>query len=151
MLMDRGHRQARGEQIQPTNALLESRVHGGLSCIGAKRDTGDLPQLLCSPNQPRERRAWNTGLLCNSGLGCPGQHLLHSSQIAVEAFPSLLIDGGRIKRWTRNRRGGCEGDGRWHALRFRHKRVWERLRDKRRSIWWKQDEIEPTIQRALLQ
>ncbi len=108
--MDRGHRQAREEQIQPTNALLESRVHGGRTTIDAKRDTGDLPQLLRSPNQPRERRAWNTGLLCNPGLGCPGQHLLYGPQVAVKLFPSLLVEGRSTMGMGLGRKPGFDHD-----------------------------------------
>ena len=61
MLMDRGHRQARGEQIQPTDALLEGRVHGRLSAIAAieaHRQSG--PAARVRSNQTPERGTRDT-------------------------------------------------------------------------------------------
>lgn len=56
MLLDGSHRQARGEQIQPTDTLLESRVHRRRTMIATIRHTGDLAELSGSPNQPSQGR-----------------------------------------------------------------------------------------------
>src|SRR5258708_87283 len=79
MLMDSGHGQASGEQIEPTNALLEGRVHGRLSSIGAKRDTSDLTKLAGSPHQTPQSRTCDTRLRRYSGLSGPCKHLRHGS------------------------------------------------------------------------
>src|SRR5207248_5572505 len=79
------------------------------------------------------------------------QHLLHGPQIAVELLPSLLIERGGIKRWTWNRCTQLEREGWWHDFRFRQEGVRKRIRDKRRSIRWKQGQGKGAIQRVPLQ
>jgi hypothetical protein len=55
MPMDRRHRQACGEQVQPTDALLEVRVHGRLSDVTPMRYTGNLTSFAGPLDQARER------------------------------------------------------------------------------------------------
>ncbi len=59
MFMDCSHREAREEQIQPTNALLEGGVHGRLAAVAATRPTSNLTLLsyVRLTSRPRVERA----------------------------------------------------------------------------------------------
>src|SRR5947208_17030335 len=101
MLSDRGHRQTGRKQVQPTDTLLEGGMHGRGPSIAPTRHTGDLTKLPGSSYQPPQSRAWDALLFGDAGLGGPGQHLRHGSQIAVKLLSLWLWKARGIKRRTR--------------------------------------------------
>ena len=128
MLTDGGHRQASGQQIQPTDTRLEGRVQGGLADVAAMRHTGDLAAAAgsASPAAPAStvgslisRRRW---------FGGPRPALLHGARDSGESAPvavrgSVEASNGRARkqpavtdvRWQRRRKrpvqaGACLGE-----------------------------------------
>src|SRR6266566_9938702 len=91
-----------------------------------------IPNMRTRNTTPTTPCGLNLSLCCMSRS--PFNKILTSEW---QAIPSLFIEGGSVKRWTRKRLRGCEREGRWHDLRFRYKRVWERIGDERRSLRWK--------------
>src|SRR5205807_10575861 len=116
----------------------KSRTQGGFSRVGAKWNTDNLPQLLCSPNQSRKRCACNPWLCSHAGLRGTSQHLRHGGQVAVKLLTPLLIKGRRIKRWGRTRYARRRMGGRGYGLWFRQERVGKWMRNQRGSLWREQ-------------
>ena len=151
MFSNCGHREASREKIEPTDALLECRVHRRLSDIGAKRNAGDLTQFTGPPNQPPQRGTWNIQLCGDGGLLCSGQHLLDRLHISMESLSLCIGENRGIKGWTRNRCARFEWDGSLWDICFWKKGFWERIRDKRWSIRWQQGQRDFAIKRVPLQ
>src|SRR6266571_141963 len=91
-------------------------------------------------------------LFCDAALSSPGQHLFHGPQIAVKLLEYGLWQPRGVKCRTRNEEARFGSTFR-HRLRiwWRFKRVWEGMRNKRRSIRWEQGQRKGAGQGKLFQ
>jgi transposase-like protein len=79
---------------KPTNTFSQLKPIG---VLGRKLGTSPLVAF----RYAQRWRSWTDGF-CYSGLGCPGQHLLHGPQIAVKLLSLRRRQRRGIKRRTRN-------------------------------------------------
>src|SRR5437660_3765858 len=97
--------QAGRQSKQPTETRSYGRMQARGPSIASMRNAGDLTSLTGPANLPRKRRTRDALLFRNAALGGPGQHLFHSSQIAVKLRTLWFWKRRGVKRWTRNEGG----------------------------------------------
>lgn len=136
VLVDGRHGEARREQIQPTNALLEGRMKSNLPGPTPIGNTRDHSQFTRALHQTAERRGSHTQGFRGRTHLCSSQHRFHGPQILEIPLLLALFKTGGIKGRTRDHRRRRWLSWWFHCHRDVGKRVGQRIKDDRWSIRW---------------